>query len=217
MLVLLVVAGVFGVLSFLIGEFDDWQWKILGTLFVLVSLCIGLLSNSLLFSTRYAAAGATGIFVSALATASLLTLIWLDYSAIGSSGYTTVIEPMLRFAGITVTFSLASVITSLLLHLTRHGVGIVSKLVWTTIGFVLADTLIITLFVLSPDLVQDAEFLLRLLGATSVLATVGIVATPIMALMTKGKKQGIQGDHAAEVIEPTSGYSSRDADLDGES
>jgi hypothetical protein len=192
MLVLLALAGVFGVLSFLLGEFEEWQWKILGTLFILVSLCVGVLSSSLMFGTRYSAVGATGILVSALATATLLTILWFDYSAVDD--ISAIIEPLARFAGVTATLSIACVVTSLLLHLTRHGTGAITKLVWATIGFVLVDTLIISTLILSPDFPQEGAFLLRLLGATSVLATVGIIGTPIMALISKGKKNDRQED-----------------------
>lgn len=197
MLVLLALAGAFGVLSFLIGEFNEWQWKTLGTLFILVSLCVSVLSNSLLLSTRHSAVGAAGILISVLATASLLALVWV-YDSSSSDAYQTIFEPLARFAGITVTFSVASVITSLLFHLTRQGAGVITKLVWGTVGFVLVDALIISVFTLDPDLAQDWEFLLRLLGATSVLATVGIIGTPIMALISKGKKQDRQEELSAE-------------------
>lgn len=199
LLVLLVITGIFGVFSFLIGEFDEWQWKTLGTLFILVSLCISVLCSSLLLGTRYRPVGSLGTIISALATLSLLTLLWwkYDYSSVA---YRIVIEPLAKFAGITVTFSLAFVITSLLLHLTRQRTPVIAKALWTTVGFVLADALIISLFIIAPSLGSGESFLLRLLGATSVAATVGVIATPIMALITKGKKSDRQ-DHSVEEVE----------------
>lgn len=199
LLALLVLTGIFGVFSFLVGEFDEWQWKVLGTLFILVSLCISVLCSSLLLGTRYSPVGSLGTIISALATLSLLTLVWWEYDY-SSVVYQTLIEPLAKFTAITVTFSLSFVITSLLLHLTRQRTPVIAKALWATIGFVLADALIVSLFIIAPSLVTGESFLLRLLGATSVAATVGVIATPIMALITKGKKIDRQ-DHPVEEVE----------------
>lgn len=199
LLALLVLTGIFGVFSFLVGEFDEWQWKVLGTLFILVSLCISVLCSSLLLGTRYSPVGSLGTIISALATLSLLTLVWWEYDY-SSVVYQTLIEPLAKFAAITVTFSLSFVIMSLLLHLTRQRTPVIVKASWVTIGFVLADALIVSLFIIAPSLVTGESFLLRLLGATSVAATVGVIATPIMALITKGKKIDRQ-DHPVEEVE----------------
>ncbi|GAA1705254.1 hypothetical protein GCM10009808_24020 [Microbacterium sediminicola] len=167
------IAAVAGILVLLGGSEGEFVWKILSTTAIVGAFSVATLACVALWGRAAQLFGAIGVAVTVASAALAITLVWLDRDA-GETVSRLLVTGILLSAA----WALASL---LLLLVTRQRPAVRWGLV-ATLAVIAVMTLIAVLGVWWDDL-SGWEDYPRILGVFGILAALGVVVVPVLALL----------------------------------
>jgi hypothetical protein len=176
MIAALTIAATVGIVAIVSGNFDDTDWRILGSVGAVALFSLTAMEGAALLRRDDPAAplGGLGIIVSLLTLALSVGLIWqTGYDEDGT------LDDWYRALSVGVTWSIALGHVSLLLSRRRESDGgVVTALVATAIGFVVGIATMLSIAMLRFDL-DVSEGFWRALAVMAILAVLATILLPV--------------------------------------
>jgi len=165
-------SALIGILTFLFGQFNDFEWKIIGTSFFvgLYSLsalaCVALLEKN----NNFKPLAVAGILLTAISFTVNELLLWEAFES-----FSDVDEPI--FSLFTLTF--ASAHAALVLLVTPKN-NIVRTIQYTTLVAISIVALILLILIFNNNSYNQPEGLLRILGTAAIISATGTILGPVV-------------------------------------
>ncbi|KQX06741.1 hypothetical protein ASC59_02590 [Leifsonia sp. Root1293] len=169
------ITALVGIVSLLVGNLGDLQWRILGTTSIVGTFSVLALCHLAVVAGAYRWIAAAGLAVSGVALLIGLGMIWApdDWMFRSTLGWQSL--------GITAVLAVSTAHANLLLILGRRRRPVVRIGLWVTIGLI---ALLATLLVLeiATEWGISSDGFTRLIGTVAILDVLGTVVVPVLAI-----------------------------------
>jgi TM2 domain-containing membrane protein YozV len=164
-----IISAIIGIITFLIGDFGEFEAKILGTTFAIgIFSLMGLCSATILERKIFPSVGIAGIVTSAMSLIYTLILIWSEFEVLEDTW-------KLGISLFIIAFTLAHV--SLLLLIKPKEKGTKITLISTVSVIIILALLLISIVVFE---IHDLDGIWRVIGVLGILDVLGTIVTPIL-------------------------------------
>ncbi|GAB3616927.1 hypothetical protein GCM10027416_14840 [Okibacterium endophyticum] len=182
----LALTALVGIVALFSGEFGEIQGKILLTTLIVAGFSVLALCNLTIVERRVRIVGFVGAALTVVTFVLGLTLIWAGWE----NDLSGVFRAFAAFGVVAVAFAQAS----LLLVVTERGTPALSVSVYVTLALVALVALMIVLPIVTDGRVpgEGGDTYWRFFGALAILDAVGTVTVPVVALVSRAGRRGVQ-------------------------
>jgi hypothetical protein len=176
----LAVTAAIGIIALLSGDFDDTQWRILGTTSLVAAFSILSLCHLAVVGRAVRFVGFAGLTVTAVGLVLGLVLIWTDMTA------RVDLSEVWRWFSVTWVIAVSLAHANLLLLLSSRRRAVIRWGLWLTLAMITIVAAMIVLPILNSDIPGDqADSYWRAFGVVAILDVLGTIAVPVLSLFLR--------------------------------